>query len=268
LLVHSGPPAQDETGASSVSPDIGLVADMNILSRLPEVSARNREMELERSRNYELGYRRRFHSRALAISAFGEQVSDSRISVAGDLAGLDPADLLSDGVSKTSVLNIGGFTRVGYLASVSQSLSQSLDLAVAYGRMGGFSASPGSGESAWESGGRMLSRANPQFASIQINAKAPVTATRMSASYGWVEGDALIPTHVFTTQNAAAQPGLNLFIRQPLPSLFGIPGHVELTADLRNLLAQGYIPMVGAGGSQFLVVQNPRAIRGGLSFIF
>ena len=47
---------------------------------------------------------------------------------------------------------------------------------------------------------------------------------------------------------------------------FGLPSHLELTADLRNLLAQGYVP-AGSGG-QLLIVQSPRAIRGGLNLTF
>jgi len=36
---------------------------------------------------------------------------------------------------------------------------------------------------------------------------------------------------------------------------------------LRNGLAQGYLP-VSQGGQQVLLIQTPRVLRGGLSFIF
>jgi hypothetical protein len=42
---------------------------------------------------------------------------------------------------------------------------------------------------------------------------------------------------------------------------------MEASADLRNLLAQGYLPL-SAGGQRLLLVQTPRSVRGGLSFIF
>ena len=73
---------------------------------------------------------------------------------------------------------------------------------------------------------------------------------------------------MFVTQNNIVSPGLNVGFQQPIPSLFGLPGHLELTADLRNLLAQGYIPVGANGANQILVVQAPRAIRGGLNFTF
>jgi hypothetical protein len=43
---------------------------------------------------------------------------------------------------------------------------------------------------------------------------------------------------------------------------------MEATADLRNLMAQGYIPLSVAGGQRLLLVENPRSVRGGVNFIF
>jgi hypothetical protein len=48
----------------------------------------------------------------------------------------------------------------------------------------------------------------------------------------------------------------------------GIPGRLEATAEMRNMLAQGYLPITTAGGRRMLLTHTPRAVRGGLSFIF
>ena len=63
------------------------------------------------------------------------------------------------------------------------------------------------------------------------------------------------------------EAGLNLCVRQPIPTFFSLPWRMEASADLRNLLAQGYLPL-SAGGQRLLLVQTPRSVRGGLSFIF
>jgi len=42
---------------------------------------------------------------------------------------------------------------------------------------------------------------------------------------------------------------------------------MEITADMRNLLAQGYVA-VHAQGRQAVLTNAPRAVRGGVSFIF
>ena len=47
-----------------------------------------------------------------------------------------------------------------------------------------------------------------------------------------------------------------------------LPWRMEATADLRNMLAQGYLPISMTNGQQMLLVEQPRSVRGGLSFIF
>jgi hypothetical protein len=79
---------------------------------------------------------------------------------------------------------------------------------------------------------------------------------------------AISPGPIYTTQPIRPEPGLNIYVRQPIPTFFSLPWRMEATADLRNLLAQGYIPLSLAGGQQLLLVQTPRSVRGGVNFIF
>jgi hypothetical protein len=41
-----------------------------------------------------------------------------------------------------------------------------------------------------------------------------------------------------------------------------------MSAELRNLLAQGYLPVSSPDGRRLWLIQLPRAVRGGISFIF
>jgi hypothetical protein len=43
---------------------------------------------------------------------------------------------------------------------------------------------------------------------------------------------------------------------------------MELLIDIRNLLAQGYVPVIGSDGSTVYLVQSARSVRGGLAFNF
>jgi hypothetical protein len=54
-------------------------------------------------------------------------------------------------------------------------------------------------------------------------------------------------------------------IRQPLPNVF--PCHVEVQADVGNLLAQGYVPIATGDGSVMLI-PSYRFFKGGLSLQF
>ncbi len=249
-------------------PNDDLLNAVNALARLPQVSVRGGRLELQRTQNYELGYQKVSGSRTYAASAFVEDVSNGRMNVDGTLSALDANDLLSDGISRTSTYNIGSYRRHGYLTSIDQRLKDTIEVAAAYGRMGGFTGDPSGLWNDSRSQPGFLNRGTYNIATANLKTVSPVTGTKISANYGWVDDRALIPNHVFTTQNTYVMPGLNVMVKQPLPSFFGLPGRIELTADLRNLLAQGYIPLSTGDGHTLLVVQAPRSIRGGLNFVF
>jgi hypothetical protein len=43
---------------------------------------------------------------------------------------------------------------------------------------------------------------------------------------------------------------------------------MEAVVDIRNLLAEGYVPVMGQDGHTVYLVQAGRAVRGGLAFTF
>ncbi len=268
LLAYSDGGRPDELTEHSVSKnaepenllDDDLAEPVNALARMPQISEKNGRLELQRTQNMEAGFSKTVGSRTYAFSVFSERVSNGRISVAGKLTPLDGGNLLSDGISTTSIYNIGNYQRDGYMGSVDQRIGTLVSLQAAYGRMGAFTASDiVSGD---------MNTQDRNFASMGIRARIPKSGTRISAHYGWTDPRAAIPQHTFTTQNVSYAPGLNIAVRQPLPSFFGMPGHLELTGDLRNLLSQGYLPFGGVAGNQLLIVEAPKAIRGGLSLTF
>jgi len=247
--------------------DDDLAAPVNALARTPQSSVRNDRLELQRTQNLEAGFSKSVGSTTLSFSTFYEDVSNGRINVAGDLSRLESGSLLSDGISKTSTYNIGNYSRDGYVGSLDQRIDNELSFQLAYGRMGAFTAGdslmPGT-----NSKDDFLSRKNHNMASFGVRAKLPKAGTRISARYGWSDPRASIPDHTFTTQNIALATGLNVAIRQPLPSFFNMGGRLELTGDLRNMLSQGYLPLSTSDGQHLLIVQSPKAIRGGLSITF
>jgi hypothetical protein len=267
LLAHQ--PDQPVAPLEASAPgDDSLAAVANGLARMPQLSNREGTLELQRARSYELGFSRTAGSRTYAVSAFHEDVWNGAVNMAGDLASIQGNDLLSDGISQTSAYDIGQYRRNGYLVSVNERTGDLFDVALAYGRMGGFTKDPESLMAVLNGATGILAERNENLAAVNIKAKVPKGGTQIWTNYGWFANGAMIPQHLFMTQSAYAAPGLSVFVRQPLPSFFGIPGRVELTADLRNLLAQGYIPLGANEGRTILVVQSPRMLRGGLNFVF
>jgi hypothetical protein len=106
-------------------------------------------------------------------------------------------------------------------------------------------------------------------ATTRVSAASPWTGTHMIASYQWTDSHRwAMPGHLYSTQAGGPMPGLNVYIRQPIPGFSMLPWRMEATADLRNMLAQGYLPLAMVGGQRVLLVETPRSFRGGLSFIF
>jgi hypothetical protein len=99
----------------------------------------------------------------------------------------------------------------------------------------------------------------------KLSGTAPCTHTRWIASYRWINGSAVTPVDMFNSSPGQSDPFLNIFIRQPIPSL---GGHMEAIIDVRNLLAQGYVPVLGQDGQTVYLVQAARSVRGGVAFTF
>jgi hypothetical protein len=73
---------------------------------------------------------------------------------------------------------------------------------------------------------------------------------------------------MFNSSAGQADPFLDLFFRQPMPGTGSLPGHMDIVVEVRNLLAQGYVPVFGEDGRTVYLVQSARAVRGGVAFNF
>jgi len=102
----------------------------------------------------------------------------------------------------------------------------------------------------------------------KISGTTPKTKTRWIASYGWTGGRSLTPVYMFNSSAGQTDPFLDFFVRQPLPGTGSLPGRMDLIVEVRNLLAQGYVPVFGQDGHTVYLVQSARAVRGGVAFNF
>jgi hypothetical protein len=104
--------------------------------------------------------------------------------------------------------------------------------------------------------------------SAKFSGKLPGCRTHWTTSYGWVSGKAVTSVDMFNASAGQSDPYLNVFLRQPLPGFSFLPLHLEAMLDLRNLMAQGYVPVMGADGRTVYLVQSARSVRGGVAFTF
>ncbi len=245
-----------------------LAQDLAALSLLPPLSMRDGRLEVQRSQNLEIGYQKKLHATTVSLSAYREKVTNAAMTVVGPDDAFAIGDVLPDISSRSSVLDGGSYQRTGYAASIKQSLGDRVEIGASFGRSGALAlADRDTGLGAADDLRSRLQNTQRFWASARASATLPVTGTQITGSYQWTDYGVLMPDHFYLTQSAIPEAGLNVRVRQPIPSLPGVPGRLEATAEVRNGLAQGYLPASHAD-QRVLLIQTPRALRGGLSFIF
>jgi hypothetical protein len=260
---------QDAAGEESRTSDPMLARDLAALAFVPRVSLRDARAHVQRTQDFEAGYEKKAGRTTVHLTAFRETVSNAALTMSGAASQFAPGDVLPDLSSNSSILNAGSYQRYGYEASADQALGQRLNVGASMGRTGALTADQAD-QGAW-TGDELRSRiltSQRFWVSARASVTLPGSGTQISGSYQWMDNDAILPSHFYLTQRAYSEPGLNLHIRQPIPSFPGMPGRLEATADLRNMLAEGYLPIAASGNRPVLLMQAPRAVRGGLSFIF
>jgi hypothetical protein len=250
--------------------DADLQRELNTLGLFPRISLRDGRPQVQRGENFELTYARKMASRNFQVSTYRETVRNAALSLVAPVGMYTGGDILPDLFSGTSTFDAGNFHSTGYTAAVTQNLGEHVAATVMYGSMGALTAAnreivSGSPDELRS----MIHAGRRKAATARVTATAPWTGTHLIASYQ-VTGDHrwASPGHGYSTDSVRQMPGLNLYLRQLIPGLSMLPWRMEATADLRNMLAQGYLSLGTVGGQQLLLVENPRSVRGGLSFIF
>lgn len=256
--------------AGSEKQDADLQRELNSLGLFPRVSLLAGRPKIQRGQEYEMAYTRKLGSRVFQASAYRESVTNAALSIVAPGGLYANGDILPDLLTGTSTFNAGNYQSTGYTASLTQNVGDHVSATVTYGSVGALTAdnrelvsnNPDELRS-------MIRTGRKNAATVRVKATSPWTGTHMIASYQLTDSNRwAMPGNLYSTQAARPMPGLNLFIKQPIPRIGGLPWRMEATADLRNLLAQGYLPIGMAGGQQVLLVETPRSFRGGLTFIF
>ena len=268
-------------GFSSGAPPIGLFTshnpsehdselrrDLAALAVLPRLSLRDGHTRMQRSTTFEMGYSKTLGKSTLRGAVYRETISNAAIQITAPYE-LFVGDVLPDLGSNASMFNVGHLDRWGFLASATHPFGDRFEGTLAMGRGGVLTSVerelPAESNEALRAN---LKSGERTWATAGVKTTVPMTGTRLTSSYTWTDYSVMMPGHLFLTQQAFPETGLNVGLKQPIPGLFGMPGRLELSLDARNILAQGYLPLRTNTGRQFLLIQAPRALRGGLSFIF
>jgi hypothetical protein len=221
---------------------------------------------VQRNQSWEVGYRRAIGSRTVSAAFYNEAVSNAAAMMVGSL-GFQGPDLLPDVFSESWIVNAGNYHATGYAVSFAQKLGERLEGSVTFGSGGALVAGGEQDVSTPDELRAMIRTGRRHSLTMRMAGLVPKTGTQFAASYQWADLASLTPQHVYLTQSMRESLGLNIHLRQPIPCFDGFPGRLEATAEMRNLLEQGYMPLTVDGRRAYLM-HTPRSVRGGVSFIF
>jgi len=220
---------------------------------------------VERAAHHEVSISRRMGNTSVQLAGFLDHVQNAILTGAGDPSSYSD-DVLPDVYSGTFSYGYSpGVKSAGARVVVERKINDDLTATVDYSTGQAIVADSAAD---WQALAQAMSTSRQHSVGTKLYGHIPSTGTRWIASYKWTSGNTLSSVDAFNASPGQTDPYLSFFIRQPLPGIFLFPGKMDALLDLRNLLAQGYVPVMGQDGRTVYMVQSARSLRGGLAFTF
>jgi hypothetical protein len=231
----------------------------------PRVSMARFSSTVERAHHHELALSHRMGDTNLQVAMYSDRVSDPALTGVGD-ASVEGGDVLPDIYSETFTYRGKDLDARGMRVVLQRKVASDLTATLDYGYGGVLDLSRT--DIALQDARRDTYVRNRHTAAAKFSGTLPGVHTRWITSYRWISGQALTPVDMFNQSAGQSDPYLNVFLRQPIPGTGFLPGHMDAVVDIRNLLAQGYVPVMGQDGRTVYLVQSARTVRGGVAFTF
>jgi len=231
----------------------------------PRVSMTNFSTRLERAHHQELNVSRRIGRNKMQVAVFSDRVNNTALVGTGEVTAAG-GFLLPDIYSGTFTYDGDSLNTRGMRVVLEHKFCSDLAATLDYAYGGVLDLAKPDVEI--QNAQQWITTQNRHALAGKLSGSIPGAHTRWIASYRWVNGQALTPVDMFNASPGQSDPYLNLFIRQPIPTLGFLPAHMEMLVDLRNLLAQGYVPVMGQDGQTVYLVQAARSVRGGVTINF
>ena len=239
-------------------------ASSDLIEAGPRMSIAGFTPAVERAHHQEVSLSQRAGKNNLQVAFYSDRVADPALTGLGDLTA-ESGEVLPDSYSGTFSYQGNDFSANGIRVVLQRKLLSDLTatLDYAYGDVLDLARPDVELQDARE----WIRAERRQAVAAKFSGTLPCAKTHWIASYRWTSGQALTPVDLFNVSAGQTDPYFNLFVRQPIPASF-LSGHMEILMDLRNLLAQGYVPVLGRDRHTLYLVQSVRSVRGGVAFSF
>jgi hypothetical protein len=232
----------------------------------PRMTLLDGDSVLERARHQEVSLSHRRGKTSMQFAYFHDAMANAALTGVGQI-GDAGGNVLPDVYSGTFAYNAGDLATDGLRFVVARQLPDGMTATVDYA-YGGVLNLAGNGNHLADVRSQVYSDYQHSVAG-KLTGSLRRSKTQWVTSYRWTSGNAaLMPVDLFNSGPGQTDSFLNFFIRQPLPGMGFMPGKIEALVDIRNLLAQGYHPVLGPDGQTVYLVQAARSVRGGVAFVF
>jgi hypothetical protein len=231
----------------------------------PRMTMANDQPILERARHQEVSLSRKMGKNAVQVAYYKDHINNAALTGVGDVSG-ETSDILPDFYSGTFAYNGGSMDTNGARFVYQRQLPNGITATLNYA-FGGVLDLERNDISLADVRSNMVSERRHALA-LKLAGTVPGSKTKWIASYKWANGSSLTPVDLFNSGPGQTDSYLNVFIRQPVPGTKFMPGKMEALVDIRNLLAQGYRPVLASDGQTVYLVQSARSVRGGVAFVF
>lgn len=252
----SEPNSRREKGYDSAPADLS--------ESTPRMSVVGDNPVLERAHHQEVAISRRMGATRVQAAVYYDRIGNTMLTGVGD-ANAELGNVLPDIYSETFSYAGSDLKTNGVRLVVQRDLPKGMVGTFDYAYGGALDVAP---NTSWQALGDSLRVVRRQAVTGKMSGTAPKLKTHWIGSYRWISGGAVTPVDMFDASPGQAGAYWNFFIRQPLPGNAFVASHMEALLEVDNLLAQGYVPIVGRDGRTLYLVQAPRTLRGGLAFSF
>jgi hypothetical protein len=253
----SRPDSREEKGFESAPADLS--------ESDPRVSMTRYSSTIERAHHQELALSHREGNTNMQVAFYSDRLVDPALTGVGEFSS-STGDVLPDVYSGTFTYQGRNLDTHGVRVVLERKLTSDVTATADYS-YGGVLDLTGNTPTLQNVRQQSITR-NRHVLSGKLSGTTPHTKTRWIASYGFESGRSLTPVDMFNASAGQSDPFFDIFLRQPVRCSKALAGHMDVVVEIRNLLAQGYVPVFGQDGRTVYLVQSARAVRGGLAFNF
>lgn len=253
--------------------DNTLLERIGVLNAFPRVTMQGYRLELEKLNHAEVSFSRRLSKASrVEVAAYRDYFQNTAVWGFGgpEVVGWMAGNVLPNPAVNGVTFSAGNYHSSGIRAAYLRSLGSHVVTGIIYGFGEALVVNP-AGSANDESRGNLqgaLRADHTQTFAGKVSARIPTSKTQFTTSYEWLQRGRVTGVDPYGQASLQLQPFLDVEVRQPLPALAFLPAHIEALVDFRNLLAEGYVPLVRPGYKPLLLTPAYRSFRGGFSVQF